>query len=101
MSAKALHDYTDKLPDLGIAELDDPPPALGTSTDEAIASGLYWGAVGAIQALIRQLNKEMSAEPYVVLTGGAAEQVADLLEVSAAYQKHLVLAGMALTAERL
>lgn len=98
MSAKALHDYTDQLPDLGMSELDEPPPALGTSTDEAITSGLYWGAVGAIRALIQQLNKEMSAEPYVVLTGGAAKQVADLLEASATYEEHLVLAGLAITA---
>ena len=66
--------------------------------DEAIASGLYWGAVGAIRALIQQLNKDMTAEPFVVLTGGAAKQVADLLEIPAVYEEHLVLAGLVIAA---
>ncbi|MDH3719577.1 MAG: type III pantothenate kinase [Planctomycetota bacterium] len=100
MSAKALHEYTDRLPQSEMSELDEPPPALGSSTDEAITSGLYWGAVGAIRALIGQLNKDMPVQPLAILTGGAARRVADLLEVPARYEEHLVLAGMAITAAR-
>ena len=100
MSAMALHEYTDRLPQSAMSELDEPPPALGTSTDEAITSGLYWGAVGAIRALIKQLNKDMPAQPFAILTGGAARGVADLLEVPARYEEHLVLSGMAITTAR-
>ncbi len=98
MSARALHEYTDRLPLSEMAVLDEPPPALGATTDQAITSGLYWGAVGAIQALIGQLNKDMPAQPLAILTGGAARRVADLLEVPARYEEHLVLAGIAMTA---
>ncbi len=101
MSAKALHEYTDRLPQSKMSELGEPPPALGTSTDEAITSGLYWGAVGAIRALIQQLNQDMPVPPLAILTGGAARRVADLLEVPARYEEHLILSGIALTAAKL
>jgi type III pantothenate kinase len=98
MSARALSEFTERLPDLGLSTLENPPPALGTSTDEAIASGLFWGAIGAIRTLIEQLNRDMDDEPLVVLTGGAAESITDLLQLPVCYQPHLVLAGIALAA---
>ncbi|MCE9544526.1 MAG: type III pantothenate kinase [Planctomycetia bacterium] len=70
-SARALHEFTDLLPDLKIATLDEPPPPLGKNTHEAIASGLFWGAVGAMRTLIEQLSAGLKAEPLVLLTGGA------------------------------
>jgi type III pantothenate kinase len=56
MSARALHDMTDLLPLIDVAELSDPPLALGTSTESAMRSGLFWGTVGAIRQLIEQLG---------------------------------------------
>jgi type III pantothenate kinase len=98
MSARALHKYTDMLPELRMSTLDEPPPALGTSTDQAIVSGLFWGAVGAMRVLIEQLHQDMQEEPFVILTGGAARRVTELLEVPVCYEPHLVLAGMVLSA---
>jgi type III pantothenate kinase len=98
MAARALHDYTDLLPEVPVASLADAPPVLGTSTKEAISSGLFWGAVGAMRTLIEGLASEMEGEPLVLLTGGAAEQIARLLPGRARYVPHLVLAGIALAA---
>ena len=63
MSARALHEFTDLLPLVDVSELTAPPPALGTATESAMESGLFWGAVGAIRQLIEQLpqRRERSA----------------------------------------
>jgi type III pantothenate kinase len=74
------------------------PPALGTSTVEAIGSGLFWGAVGGIRELIRQFREGAQREPQVFVTGGAGPAVAALLGPAARHVPHLTLAGIALAA---
>jgi len=98
MSARALHDYTDQLPEIKMASLVEPPPVLGTSTEEAITSGLFWGAVGAMRTLIEGLESELEGETIVLLTGGAGEQIARLLPGEVRHVPHLVLSGIALAA---
>ena len=98
MSARALHEFTDLLPQIDMAELAEPPPALGTATVAAMRSGLFWGAVGAVRQLVEQLTGNHDAE--VFLTGGAGPVVAQLMGKSARYVPHLTLAGIALAAER-
>ena len=93
MSARALHEFTDLLPLIGMSELATPPPALGSATLEAMRSGLYYGAVGAIRELIGQLASE-SADVY--LTGGAGPAVAELLGRATRHVPHLTLGGIAL-----
>ena len=94
MSARAMHEFTDLLPLIEMSELSTPPPALGTVTVEAIRSGLFWGAVGAIGRLIEQLAG--GDDPQVFLTGGAGPAVAELLGRPARAVPHLTLAGIAL-----
>ena len=107
MSTRALTEFTDLLPDIGLTELTDPPPALGTSTHDAIAAGIYWGAIGAVRLLIERLMDEMGSGddtkggdnelgPQVFLTGGAAESVALQLGEDVHYEPHLILAGLVL-----
>ncbi len=98
MSARALHDFTDRLPQIPMDELAEPPPPLGTSTGEAMRSGLYWGAVGAMRELIVRLRDALGTDnrqPQVFLTGGAAPIVAQFLPGDATYVPHLVLGGIA------
>jgi type III pantothenate kinase len=99
MSARALDEFTDMLPRSPMHELSGPPPALGKSTMDAIHSGLYWGAVGAMRELTAQLAKTLgpqSPSPELFLTGGAAQSVAGALDPSAHYIEYLVLSGIAL-----
>jgi type III pantothenate kinase len=98
MAARAMHEQTDQLPRIGMSELDAPPPPLGRSTLQAIESGLFWGAVGAMKELIARLAAQSSAPCEVFLTGGAAASVAQLVHPQARHVPHLVLAGIALTA---
>lgn len=98
MAARSLHDFTDLLPLIEMSELRDPPPPLGTSTVDAMRSGIYWGAIGGIRHLIDLLAADGGGEPQIYLTGGAAPTVAHLVAPQARYVEHLTLAGIALTA---
>jgi len=98
MSARALYQFTDLLPEIEMSELTVPPPVLGTSTVPAMRSGLFWGAVGAIRQLIELLGDRVTGEPEVFLSGGAGPAVAELLGRSVRHVPHLTLAGIALTA---
>ena len=95
MSARALHEFTDLLPRIDMAELAEPPPAVGNATVAAMRSGLFWGAVGAVRQLVEQFTGASIAE--VFLTGGAGPVVARLMGTAGRYVPHLTLAGIALT----
>jgi type III pantothenate kinase len=84
LSAMALHQYTALLPLLPVQELGGPDPvAPGRNTHDAIRNGLFWGQVGAIRELIRQVCHHRGHRipdfaspgdhpdcPWLVLTGG-------------------------------
>ena len=98
MHARALHEFTDLLPEIQMSELATPPPALGKATEPAMRSGLFWGAVGAIRQLIERLGDEVPGEPEVFLSGGAGPAVAELLGDAVRHVPHLTLTGIALAA---
>jgi len=100
MSARALAEQTDGLPLVVLDALEQPPSALGKSTVPAIQAGLYWGPVGAIRELVRQLSAGLSPPPEMFVTGGASPRVGELLAIDGDspvhHVPHLVLAGIAL-----
>jgi type III pantothenate kinase len=98
MSARALHEFTDLLPWIDMKDLAAPPPALGTATEPAMRSGLFWGAVGGVRQLIERLSEGLEKAPQVFLSGGASPAVAELLGPDVCHVPHLTLAGIALTA---
>ena len=67
LSAKALNLYTAKLPRVSLARVGT---ALGRSTEHAMRSGLYFGHMGAIEALIARLRSELGGKVPSVATGG-------------------------------
>ncbi len=111
MAARGLHEFTDLLPLVDVAELAAPPPALGTDTVSAMRSGLLWGTIGGIRQVIEQLTTELAegepspsahpAGPHVFLTGGASPVVARLLGRGALHVPNLTLSGIALSASQL
>jgi len=104
MSARALCEQTDALPESELVELNESPPSVGTNTHAAIRSGLYWGAVGAVRELIARHRDGLTTPPQVFLTGGAAPAVAKLIgspEYTVRYVPDMVLRGIAVVAEKL
>lgn len=98
----ALHTATTSLPLLGPEVFETPPTAVGKSTEAALASGAYWGAIGAARQLIERMAATCSAAPEVYLTGGAARGLAAHVGFGDRPARHLpqlVLSGIRLAAE--
>jgi type III pantothenate kinase len=97
-SARALAEQTDALPQVTLEFLDKPPVPLGKSTVAAIESGIYWGAIGAIRELVAQLSAHYPVRPDLFITGGASQQVTELLKThgNVRHVPNLVLFGIAL-----
>jgi len=74
LAAGALAAGTDLLP---LGELgEEPSPALGKTTEACLAAGLWWGAIGLVEATCARIAAELGEAPRVVATGGDAPQVA-------------------------
>jgi type III pantothenate kinase len=98
MSAKALSS-ADLLP---IAQFtpDEVPPVVGKSTEAAIRSGLFWGAVGAVREIIQRMSENLDRPPEIFVTGGDLRQLAEHLGDEACFVPNLVLSGIAVAASR-
>jgi len=84
LCARALNQYTEVLPLISMSELFDLPPsedchpALGSNTQAAIMSGVFWGQIGAVRELMVRLSDQQSStevenfDHKVLLTGGGA-----------------------------
>ena len=98
MSGRALHAFTDRLPLIALSE-EPPPSPVGRSTEEAISSGIYWGTVGALRVLIDQLRRELSSDPMILVTGGNAPLVVEMLDTKVRCEPNLILAGIAIVVD--
>ncbi len=76
LSAESLSSKTARLPSV---EITRPEVALGRSSAESIQSGLYFGHVGAIRELSRELIREAfpNSKPVIVATGGFSRMLND------------------------
>ena len=95
--SKALNEFAEKLPDLKGEPMNHPVSALGKTTEESLASGLYWGTVGAVREGIQQLTRRLDKPPVIITTGGDAEG----LPIPAEWVPDLVLMGIARVGSRL
>ena len=91
LAARALHEFTYWLPLLTVSA---PPPAIGKSTPEAMQSGLYWGAVGAVKELVARVAASLPGQPVVYLTGGDGELLATHLDRPVERAPELTLHGI-------
>ncbi len=102
LGGQSLHAQTELLPRVSLADLPVNPEIPGRDTRAAIASGLYWGQIGAIREIAGRLALEQNATAPPLLTGGAAPRLLDSLAASEgplaglAHLPHLTLAGLAL-----
>ena len=96
MAARSLHAETAQLPEV---EIEQPAWVFGADTDQAILSGVFAAARGALQHLVEAYATELGHWPVVIVTGGDAERVCDDLGHSALVQAivpDLVLRGVAM-----
>lgn len=90
---KALHSGTAKLP---LPPLKKSKTALGKDTFSAITSGIIYGTAGAIEALVKNMEKELAFRLKLALTGGHADLVHPLIKREHMVVPHLIFEGLRL-----
>lgn len=99
-SSEALRAVTARLPRV---ELIEPQRVAGHSTVEALQSGIVYGFAGLIDGVVARLKAGLEPEDVpvtVVLTGGSAGVVADVLTTKTVADPWLTLYGLLLIAHR-
>lgn len=91
LSIEALHSRAAKLPKVSIQK---PPAVIGRNTVDAMQSGMYWGYIGLIEGIVRQIREEIGAELFVLATGGLAVLYAEGTEIIEQVDEHLTLKGL-------
>jgi type III pantothenate kinase len=87
---------------LAKVEVRKPAHVVGRSTEESMQSGIFFGAVGGVDSLVRAIVKEQGFDPGlpVVATGGLASAVAEASETITHVDETLTLTGIRLLWER-
>jgi type III pantothenate kinase len=92
LMAESLHQFTEALPRVEFPH--EAPVPIGRRTETALQSGLYWGVVGALRELVRQISRGQPDSPQLFITGGGP--VADgLRDLTPLEVPDLVLQGIA------
>ncbi len=98
ISSDALFERAAKLPRV---EIKRPLNVVGSSTVEAMQSGLYHGYVGLVDGILRKMIDELGGSPRVIATGGLAPLIAKGSEFIELVDETLTLEGLRLVHERI
>jgi type III pantothenate kinase len=85
-----------------LARIEIRPPArvIGKTTEEHLQAGIFFGAVGQIDEIVRRMAAEMGGKPRIVATGGLSGAVAGYSATIEAVDPDLTLHGIRLVEER-
>lgn len=89
--SRALHTATAQLPEV---DVDADVEVIGRTTRSAIASGVTYGFVGGIEAILSRTASELPDAPIVVVTGGWSTLLHAHLDADVIVDPHLVLRGI-------
>ena len=85
---------------LARVEIRPPERAIGRTTEEHLQSGIFFGAVGQIDEIVRRMAAEMGGEPRILATGGLSGLVAGYSATIQTIDPDLTLHGIRLVEER-
>jgi type III pantothenate kinase len=71
-----------------------PVAALGIDTTGCIQSGLFYGAAGAVERLLREIETEIASRLKIVVTGGYGSILSRFLRIDHVLLPHLTLEGL-------
>jgi len=93
LSASALHEKTAMLPQVTVTR---PTGPFGKNTDDAINCGLYYGAIGALEEVVRRYAETIGVWPQVVMTGSGGELIREDCPFVDNYVPNLAVKGIVL-----
>ena len=93
ISTEALFSRTARLPRVDFRE---PEKLIGSNTVSSIQSGLYYGALGAIDGIVERLAAQLGPGAKVIGTGGQAALIARGSRYLTRVDEHLTLDGLRL-----
>ena len=96
-AAAALASNTAQLPHV---QLVPPPAAIGRNTVHSIQSGVVFGYIGLVNALIERMRAELGGQAHAIATGGLARIIAPLTGQFTAIEPWLTLDGLRIIADR-
>lgn len=93
LSLEALHMAAAALPHVDISR---PARAIGTNTVACMQSGVYWGYIGLVEGIVREVRKERDRPMKVVATGGLASLFAQDTALFDSVEDDLTMHGLVL-----
>ncbi|MEH7827296.1 type III pantothenate kinase [Gemmobacter denitrificans] len=93
LSLEALHMAAAALPHIDIAR---PALAIGTNTVACMQSGVYWGYIGLVEGIVRQIRAERDRPMKVIATGGLAPLFQQGTELFDSVEDDLTMHGLRL-----
>ncbi|PAV28581.1 pantothenate kinase [Virgibacillus profundi] len=91
ISMEALYSKASKLPKI---EIQSPNQVIGSSTVEAMQSGVFYGYVGQVDGIVNRIKEDMNIKPTVIATGGLASLIAGESTTIDHVDPHLTLKGL-------
>jgi type III pantothenate kinase len=99
LSLDALVGNTAKLPRIAI-EVPESNSVVGTTTEDQMLIGVFWGYVAMMEGLIVRIRDEIGRPAKVIATGGLAVLFDEATDIFDVVDPDLTLDGLALLAER-
>ena len=93
LSLEALHMAAAALPHVDVAK---PLKVIGTNTVACMQSGVYWGYIGLVEGIVREVRRERPHPMKVIATGGLAPLFAQGTELFDAVEDDLTMHGLVL-----
>jgi len=93
LSLEALHMAAAALPHIDVAK---PAKAIGTNTVACMQSGVYWGYVGLVEGVVREVRRERGRPTKVIATGGLASLFAQGTDLFHKIEDDLTMHGLVL-----
>ena len=97
IASKALASKASLIDDINFDDWDGKQKVIGSSTNEALRSSIYWGYIALTEGIIKKIIEELnlSKNEYLVIgTGGFAEIINNQISIFDKIDQNLTLDGM-------